>query len=101
GIRDFHVTGVQTCALPIYPQPADCRRLEIKWPILTNEEFAKVRRMDLPGLKVGILPMLFRVTRGEKGLVKSMEEIRLMARRLIRSEERRVGERVERLWESD
>src|SRR5690606_39420519 len=20
GIRDFHVTGVQTCALPIYPQ---------------------------------------------------------------------------------
>ncbi len=25
------------------PQPADCRRLEVKWPILTNEEFAKVR----------------------------------------------------------
>src|SRR5207302_7900045 len=21
GIRDFHVTGVQTCALPIYPVP--------------------------------------------------------------------------------
>src|SRR5690606_40726258 len=26
GIRDFHVTGVQTCALPILPgdQPGDC-----------------------------------------------------------------------------
>jgi glutamate synthase (ferredoxin) len=69
------------------PQPADCRRLEVKWPILTNEEFAKVRRMDLPGLKVGVLPILFRVTRGEKGLVKSMEEIRVMARRLIEEEE--------------
>ncbi len=69
------------------PQPADCRRLEVKWPILTNEEFAKVRRLDLPGLRVGILPSLFRVTRGEKGLVKSMEEIRLMARRLIEEEE--------------
>jgi glutamate synthase (ferredoxin) len=69
------------------PQPADCRRLEVKWPILTNEEFAKVRRMDLPGLKVGVLPSLFRVTRGEKGLVKSMEEIRLMARRMIEEEE--------------
>jgi glutamate synthase domain-containing protein 2/glutamate synthase domain-containing protein 1/glutamate synthase domain-containing protein 3 len=69
------------------PQPADCRRLEIKWPVLTNEEFAKVRRMDLPGLKVGVLPALFRVTRGEKGLVKSMEEIRLMARRMIEEEE--------------
>jgi glutamate synthase (ferredoxin) len=69
------------------PLPADCRRLEIKWPIMTNEEFAKVRRMDLPGLKVGVLPILFRVTRGEKGLVKSMEELRLMARRLIEEEE--------------
>jgi len=69
------------------PQPSDCRRLEIKWPILTNEEFAKVRRMDLPGLKVGVLPILFRVSRGEKGLVKSLEELRFMARRLIEEEE--------------
>ena len=43
--------------------------------------------MDLPGLHVGVLPILFRVTRGEKGLVKSMEELRLMARRLIEEEE--------------
>src|SRR5687767_11044769 len=43
--------------------------------------------MDLPGLRVGVLPSLFRVTRGEKGLVKSMEEIRLMARRMIEEEE--------------
>jgi glutamate synthase domain-containing protein 2/glutamate synthase domain-containing protein 1/glutamate synthase domain-containing protein 3 len=69
------------------PQPADCRRLELKWPVLTNEEFAKVRRMELPGLRVGVLSSLFRVTRGEKGLVKSMEELRLMARRLIEEEE--------------
>jgi glutamate synthase (ferredoxin) len=69
------------------PQPSDCRRLELKWPIITNEEFAKVRRMDLPGLRVGVLPILFRVSRGEKGLVKSLEELRFMARRLIEEEE--------------
>ena len=69
------------------PQPSDCRRLELKWPILTNEEFAKLRRIDLPGLKVGALPILFRVSRGEKGLVKSLEELRFMARRLIEEEE--------------
>ena len=69
------------------PQPSDCRRLELKFPIITNEEFARVRRMDLPGLRVGVLPILFRVSRGEKGLVKSMEELRLMARRLIEEEE--------------
>ena len=38
------------------PQPSACRRVELKWPILTNEEFAKLRRQNLPGLKVGVLP---------------------------------------------
>ncbi len=69
------------------PQPADCRRLELKGPILTNEEFAKVRRLALPGLKVGGLSLLFRATRGEKGLIQSMEELCLAARRLIENEE--------------
>ena len=69
------------------PQPADCRRLELKGPILTNEELAKVRRLSLPGLKVGALSILFRATRGEKGLTKSVEELCLAARRLIEDEE--------------
>ncbi|MEO6875678.1 MAG: glutamate synthase large subunit, partial [Opitutaceae bacterium] len=69
------------------PQPTACRRVELKWPVLTNEEFAKIRRTDLPGLKVGVLPSLFRVARGEKGLAKSMEEICVMARRMIEEEE--------------
>jgi len=90
-IREEIVTSVETRLGSegnlLNPQPADCRRLELKWPIITNEEFARVRRMDLPGLRVGVLPILFRVSRGEKGLVKSMEELRLMARRLIEEEE--------------
>jgi len=69
------------------PQPAACRRVELKWPILTNEEFAKIRRTNLPGLKIGVLPILFRVTRGERGLAKSMEELSIMARRMIEEEE--------------
>jgi glutamate synthase (ferredoxin) len=69
------------------PQPTACRRVELKWPVLTNEEFAKIRRTNLPGLKTGVLPILFRVTRGEKGLAKSMEELSIMARRMIEEEE--------------
>ena len=61
--------------------------MELKWPILTNEEFAKLRRMSLPGLKVGVLSILFRVTRGEKGLAKSLEELCAMARRMIEEDE--------------
>ena len=70
------------------PQPADCRRLELKWPILTNEEFAKVRRMELPGLQgrraADPVP---RRRAARRASSKSMEELRLMARRLIEEEE--------------
>ncbi|HEY5078535.1 MAG TPA: glutamate synthase large subunit, partial [Opitutaceae bacterium] len=69
------------------PQPSACRRVELKAPILTNEEFAKLKRQNLPGLKVGVLPILFRVTRGEKGLAKSLEELSAMARRMIEEDE--------------
>ncbi|HLP07574.1 MAG TPA: glutamate synthase large subunit [Opitutaceae bacterium] len=69
------------------PTPSSCRRVELKWPVLTNEEFAKIRRMELPGLKIGSLPILFRTTRGEQGLRKSVEELCLMARRMIEEEE--------------
>ncbi len=69
------------------PDPSACRRVELKWPVLTNEEFGKIRRTNLPGLKTGVLPILFRVARGEKGLAQSMEELSVMARRMIEEEE--------------
>ena len=68
------------------PQPADCRRLELHAPVLTNEEFAKVRRLDLPGLRVGVLSCLFRVARGERGLAGAVEEMWTNARRMIETE---------------
>ena len=72
------------------PQPTACRRVELKYPVLTNEEFAKIRRTDLPGLKVAVLPILFRVARGEKGLAKSIEELCIMSRRFIEEDEANV-----------
>jgi len=71
----------------LHPGPTACRRVELKWPVLTNEEFAKIRRMELPGLKIGVLNTLFRATRGEKGLAKSLEELSMMARRMIEENE--------------
>ena len=69
------------------PQATDCRRVELPGPVLTNEEFAKIRRLSLPGLKVGTLPILFRASRGAGGLVKAIEEMRHAARRLIEDDE--------------
>ncbi|MEZ5565334.1 MAG: glutamate synthase large subunit [Gammaproteobacteria bacterium] len=72
------------------PQPADCRRLELNGPILTNEEFAKVRRVELPGLRVGVLPTLYRIARGEKGLVGALEDLWTNAQRMIETEDLNV-----------
>ena len=69
------------------PKPTDCRRIELKAPVVTNEEFAKIRRVALPGLKVGTVPLLFRAARGEEGLAKAIEQMRAEARRLITEEE--------------
>jgi glutamate synthase (NADPH/NADH) large chain len=38
------------------PAPSACRRVELKAPILTNEEFAKLRRMNLPGSRWASCP---------------------------------------------
>ncbi len=70
----------------LHPRPTDCRQLELSGPLLTNEDFARLRRMDLPGLKVGVLPILFQVTRGELGLLSSLNELRVIARRMIEEE---------------
>ncbi len=72
------------------PQPTACRRVELKWPVLTNEEFAKIKRTQLPGLRTNVLPILFRVARGKVGLEKSMEELCIMARRMIEEDEANV-----------
>ena len=69
------------------PKPTDCRRIELKAPVVTNEEFAKIRRVAMPGLKVGTVSLLFRAARGEEGLAKGVEQMRAEARRLIVEEE--------------
>jgi glutamate synthase domain-containing protein 2/glutamate synthase domain-containing protein 1/glutamate synthase domain-containing protein 3 len=68
------------------PQPTDCRRLELKGPILTNEEFAKLVRLEMPGLRVGVISALFRAARGEKGLRDALEDLHATARRMVERE---------------
>src|SRR5690606_39785523 len=87
GIRDFHVTGVQTCALPIY-------RLRV------YEDFAAVAR-DLVARGI-TTPSLLGVQGGSNGglltgvmLTRYPELVGA-----VRSEERRVGKggRTGRRW---
>src|SRR5690606_41005878 len=78
GIRDFHVTGVQTCALPIYvggvgggdvgfghregrADPAVQQRLQPPLPLLGGAEH--VQHLHVPGVRGGAVERL----RGEAG----------------------------------
>src|SRR5439155_10951346 len=78
GIRDGHVTGVQTCALPIY----------------SSECFSKQSENNESGEPIGIAAM---EKHSEEFLVHHCKEARL-PRRQNRSEERRVGKECRSRW---
>ncbi|MDR1817509.1 MAG: glutamate synthase large subunit, partial [Puniceicoccales bacterium] len=67
-IREEIITSVETRLGPegdiLNPLPSACRRIEIEWPVLTNDELAKLRRLALPGLNVATVQMTFPVTGG-------------------------------------
>src|SRR5690606_40249159 len=77
GIRDFHVTGVQTCALPIFATDAPLERHEIK------DELPDIRRL----LTGRVAPRVaYSVLVARPPDATSADEPAL-----VRSEERRVG----------
>ena len=46
------------------PEPESCRLLKLPKPILTDEQLARLRQVDLPGLKAVTLSTLFPAARG-------------------------------------
>ena len=57
------------------PKPMSCNLLELKSPILTNEEFAKLKHINHAGFKSQTLPILFKAAGGEAALVKAMDDL--------------------------
>src|SRR5690606_40094549 len=86
GIRDFHVTGVQTCALPILDH--------VHAYVVIGKGDAAVDHEDLPVLlqREAVHPDLAQAT--ERNEAHAREAFRALApteRGGVRSEERRVG----------
>src|SRR5690606_40280586 len=92
GIRDFHVTGVQTCALPIFCAsifsltPATCRRRSLNRRVPSSS----ATRINTPQRLVTWSSTL------REGQIGAYRLPRRACRRALastrRSEERRVGE---------
>src|SRR5207302_3164346 len=96
GIRDFHVTGVQTCALPISRHPQSAGRQAVKADALQVEWLTHYRaRRKSQFQHTG---RLHRRTIGADLRLGGREAASLIE---VRSEERRVGKELGRWWETD
>src|ERR1035437_5334609 len=87
-IREELITQMSTTVGPehtlLLPEPESCRQIKLRYSILDNTELAKLRHVDLPGLKTVTLPMLFPVAEGAEGLKKALDELCAKASQAIR-----------------
>jgi glutamate synthase (ferredoxin) len=86
-IREEIVTSTETTIGSeknlLQPQPESCHLIELKSPILTNEEMAKLRHLDQPGYKSITLPILYPVAAGAAGLEQALDTLFAAADRAI------------------
>ncbi|MFG6098702.1 glutamate synthase large subunit [Leptothoe sp. ISB3NOV94-8A] len=57
------------------PQPESCRLIQLKTPVISNGDLAKLQNIDESGFAALTLPILFDPQTGVKGLETAMEEI--------------------------
>jgi glutamate synthase (ferredoxin) len=78
-IREELVTSAETTIGSernlLKPKPSSCNLIRLKSPILTNEEFAKLKYISEAGFKSVTLPILFKAGSGEAGLAKAMDDL--------------------------
>ena len=78
-IREEIVTSAETTIGSegnlLDPQPQSCHLLELKTPILTNEELAQIKHISQGEFKSITLPILFDPLKGEAGLEQAVEDL--------------------------
>lgn len=88
GIREELVTQVATTVGPeknlLKPTPDSCRQIKVHSPVLTNEELARIRDVDLPGFKTAVVPILYAMAEAGKGLDKALKEACALVDQAIR-----------------
>ncbi|PZG51409.1 glutamate synthase large subunit, partial [Spongiactinospora gelatinilytica] len=83
-IREELVTSLQSTIGPegnlLEPGPASCRRLVLPYPVIDNDELAKIIHINdegaLPGFQPHVVSGLYEVAAGGEALLARLEEIR-------------------------
>src|SRR6266568_2272475 len=83
-IREELVTSLGTITGPeqnlLDPTPASCRQITLSFPVIDNDELAKIIHInddgDLPGFAAHVVKGLYRVDGGGAGLQQAIDDIR-------------------------
>ena len=82
-IREELVTTMGSTVGPegnlLDPRPESCRQIKIKYPVIDNDQLAKLRHVYEPGFKAITLPMLFDPRQDGPGLEHAMEHLKRQA----------------------
>ncbi|BCG57639.1 glutamate synthase large subunit [Paenibacillus sp. URB8-2] len=86
-IREELVTSTTTTIGPernlLKPEPESCRQIALETPILSNEDFAKIRHVRRAGFKAMTIPILFPAELGAEGLRTALDRLSEAADRVI------------------
>jgi glutamate synthase (NADPH) large chain len=86
-IREELVTSMESTVGPegnlLEPDPASCRQVTIKYPVLDNAQVAKLARITGHGFSAITLPALFPAAEGGAGLARAVDELRRRASRAV------------------
>lgn len=78
-IREELITSTETILGSqrniLKPGPESCCQIELKTPILKNEELKKLQKLNLSGFKSEMLPILFEADKGGNGLEEALDTL--------------------------
>jgi glutamate synthase (ferredoxin) len=78
-IREEIITSAETTIGSernlLQPEPESCHLIELKTPILSDAELAKLKHVDQDGFKSVTLPIVFDPQQGKAGLEAAMEQV--------------------------
>src|SRR5207253_7441251 len=82
-IREELVTSMESTIGPegnlLDPKPESCRQIMIKYPVIDNDQLAKLRHVYEPGFRSITLPMLFDPRQDGPGLERAMKDLKRVA----------------------
>ncbi|HYT75797.1 MAG TPA: glutamate synthase central domain-containing protein, partial [Vicinamibacterales bacterium] len=82
-IRERLVTTMSSTVGPegnlLDPRPESCRQVKIEYPVIDNEQLARLRHVYLPAFRSTTISMLFDPARAGAGLERALEEVKQRA----------------------